>query len=76
MSRDLRRPLAQPHRLRQQPESLVKSVAGQEPLVEQAQLGSSDEDDLSSSLAQTLGALGTVGEQVEQFVGGQVVSER
>src|SRR2546421_7958925 len=75
-SRDLRHQLAQPHRPRQQPEPLVKSVAGHEPLVEQAQLGSSDEEDLSSSLAQLLGALGTVGEQVEQFVGGQVVSER
>ena len=53
-------------------EALVDGVAGQEPLVHQAQLGAGDEHDLATSLPEPLGPLGAVGEQRQHLVGGQL----
>ena len=68
--------LAQARGRRQQLDPVADGIAGQEPLVEQAQLGAGDEDDLGSPPAQALGPFGAVGEQVEHLVVGQVAGER
>ena len=55
---------------------LLEAVAGQEPGVEQAQLGAGDEHDLGSPAADPLGTLRAVGEQVEHLLGAELVGER
>ena len=64
-----RRPPAAPE---QRADPLLEAVAGQEPVVEQAQLGAGDEHDLGSPAANPLGALGAVGEQRQHLLGGQL----
>ena len=55
---------------------LLEAVAGQEPAVEQAQLGAGDEHDLGSPAADPRGALRAVCEQVEHLLGAELVGER
>src|SRR5262249_7877381 len=57
-------------------ETLLEAVAGQQPAVEQAQLGAGDEHDAGSSAADALGALGSVGEQGEHLLRAELVGER
>lgn len=57
------------------PQALLDGVAGKEPQGEQAQLGAGDEHDLGAPPAEPLGAVGAVGQEVEQLVGSQVAGE-
>jgi hypothetical protein len=63
---------AQAKRFVQQLDPFAEGVTGQEPLVHQAQLGAGDEHDLGPSPPELLRALGAVGEQRQQLVGGQL----
>jgi hypothetical protein len=69
---DLGDQLAQAMRFVQELNPFVEGVTGQEPLVHQAQLGAGDEHDLGPSPPEPLRALGAVGEQRQQLVGGQL----
>lgn len=60
----------------QQAEPLVERLAGQETLVEKAELGASREDDPGALNAQALGVLGAFSQELEQIGNRQVGGER
>ena len=55
---------------------LIHGAAGEEPAREQRQLAAGHQDHVRAGPAQVLGAVGAVGEQRRQLVGGQLARER